>query len=135
MPGSTLHDHILQLEDQTWQALQTSGSKLTPFLTKDAIMQFPLGVKVTAHSQPTLTEVLHSPGFLPWKTYSLKNVDVTSVGPDGAVISYLATATRATVGSEGVKDDVEWEALCSSVWRKESDGRFYMCFHQQTLTT
>lgn len=134
MSKSTLHDQILQLEERTWQALQKSGRALTPFLTKDAIMQFPLGVKVTANSQPSLTDILHSPGYLPWKTYSLKNVDVTSIGTDGAVISYLAKATRATVESEG-GDDVEWEALCSSVWRKEGDGNFYMCFHQQTLTT
>jgi hypothetical protein len=134
MSGNALHDEILYLEDKTWQALQRSGKDLMPYLTKDAIMQFPLGVKVTADSQPSLTEILKTPGFVPWKTYSLKNVDVTSIGPEGAVISYLAVAARATVGSEG-GDVVEWEALCSSVWRKEGDGKFYMCFHQQTLTS
>lgn len=128
----SLHDRILDLEEQTWRALQTDGSALIPYLTSDAIMQFPLGLKVTANSRPSVQDILHSSAFVPWRTFRLKNVDVTPVGADGAVISYRAIATRASVDPKDERD-AEFDALCSSVWRKDG-ASFYMCFHQQTMT-
>lgn len=128
----SLHDRILDLEEQTWRALQTDGSALIPYLTSDAIMQFPLGLKVTANSRPSVQDILHSSAFVPWRTFRLKNVDVTPVGADGAVISYRAIATRASVDPKDERD-AEFDALCSSVWRKDG-ASYYMCFHQQTMT-
>ncbi|KJX96976.1 hypothetical protein TI39_contig593g00012 [Zymoseptoria brevis] len=131
MTSDSLYDQILDLEEQTWEALQSDGAALTPFLTKDAIFQFPMGLKVTAHTEPTVEEILHSSAFVPWKTFKLSKVDVTHVGPEGAVISYRAIATRA---SADPRDDQEatFDALCSSVWRLEA-GKWMMCFHQQTM--
>ena len=128
----SLHDRILDLEEQTWRALQTDGAALVPFLSKDCIMQFPMGLKVTAKTEPSVSDILHSPAFVPWKSFRLKNVDVTPVGADGAVISYRAIATRASADPKDSRD-AEFDALCSSVWRKDG-GSYYMCFHQQTMT-
>ena len=132
-PEDQLPDIIYQCEMATWHALQHSGEALIPFLTSDCIMQFPLGMNVTAVSEPTVRAILRSPAFLPWKEFDLLDVDVTPVGLDGAVISYMAKATRS--GEDPSYDpDVVFEALCSSVWRIER-GTWKMCFHQQTLTT
>lgn len=70
MASSTLHDTILDLETATWKALQTTGSAMTPYCSKDCIMQFPLGLKLTATSKPSVQDILHSPAFVPWKTFS-----------------------------------------------------------------
>ncbi|GIZ46643.1 hypothetical protein CKM354_000976200 [Cercospora kikuchii] len=129
--SSSLYDQILNLEESTWIALQTSGAALVPYLTKDAIMQFPMGLKVTSKTEPSVQDILHSPAFVPWKRFKLRKVDVTPVGPDGAVISYQATATRASADPKDTRD-AEFDALCCSVWRKEG-GSWMMCFHQQTM--
>jgi hypothetical protein len=133
MADRELRHLISDLEDETWQALQRSGAEMVPYLTKDCIMQFPLGMKLTRDTVPSVQDILHSPAFVPWKTYRLSKVDVTPVGRDGAVISYLVEATRLAV--EPGDDDVKFEALCSSVWRGDPDGIFKMCLHQQTMTT
>lgn len=93
---------------------------------------FPMGMKVTARTEPSVQDILHSPAFVPWKTFDLRNVDVLPVGADGAVISYRAIATRAPSSSDD-PGDVEFDALCSSVWRMEN-GKWMMAFHQQTMT-
>jgi hypothetical protein len=133
MADCELRHLIEDLEDETWQALQRSGAEMVPYLTKDCIMQFPLGMKLTRDTVPSVQDILHSPAFVPWKTYRLSKIDVTPVGRDGAVISYLVEATRLAV--ERGDDDVKFEALCSSVWRMDPDGVFKMCLHQQTMTT
>lgn len=102
-----------------------------PFVTDDCIMQFPLGMKLTARSDPSVKDILHSSAFVPWKTFELQKIDVQPVG-DGAVISYLVEATRPPV-EEGGKDTL-FEALCCTVWRWDGE-KYSMCFHQQTLTT
>lgn len=87
-------------------------------------------MKLTPDSDPSVLDVLHSPAFIPWKSFELSKIDVTPIGQDGAVISYLAKATRPSQ-DEGGRDQ-EFEALCSSVWRWDGE-KFAMCFHQQTL--
>ncbi|KAI5367955.1 Putative NTF2-like domain superfamily protein [Septoria linicola] len=129
---SSLYDQILGLEESTWRALQSNGAALVPFLTKDAIMQFPMGLKVSSKTEPSVQDILHSSAFVPWKQFKLKKVDVTPVGAEGAVISYRAIATRASADPKDTRD-AEFDALCSSVWRKEG-GTWMMCFHQQTMT-
>lgn len=126
---TNLSETILDLEERTWRALQREGTDLLPFLTKDAIFMFPMGLKVTADTEPSVQEILHSKAFVPWKTFELSKVDVTPVGPEGVVISYRAIATRVPTGKED--EDAVFDALCSSVWRFEA-GRWMMCFHQQT---
>ncbi|EME48255.1 hypothetical protein DOTSEDRAFT_42490 [Dothistroma septosporum NZE10] len=91
-----------------------------------------MGMKVSARTEPSVQEILHSPAFVPWKTFDLRNIDVTPVGPEGAVISYRAIATRAPASKDDPRD-VEFDALCSSTWRFE-DGKWRMCLHQQTMS-
>jgi hypothetical protein len=133
MASRDLFDTILELEEATWRALQKSGAAMVPYITKDCIMQFPMGLKLTAISEPSVQDILHSPAFVPWKSYVLSKVDVTPLGTAGAVISYMARALRPPAGPEDDRD-VEFDALCSSVWRLEG-SKWMMCFHQQTLTT
>jgi hypothetical protein len=128
--------HLIEdLEEETWRVLQKSdsGSAIMPYLAPDCVMQFPLGVKVSRDTVPSVRDILHSPGFVPWKSYRMSKIDVTPVGKDGAVVSYLVQATR--VAADPKDEDVTFEALCSSVWRMSDDGEFKMCFHQQSLTT
>ena len=103
-----------------------------PFISEDCIMQFPMGMKLTSDSDPSVQDVLHSPAFIPWKSFELLNVDVTPVGQEGAVISYHAKATRPPNEEGG--EDAEFDALCSSVWRWDGE-KYALCFHQQTLAT
>lgn len=125
--------HLIEdLEDETWQALKRSGAAMVPYLTDDCVMQFPLGMKLTRDTTPSVQDILHSPAFVPWKSYRLSKVDITPIGKDGAVISYQVKAARVAADPED--DDVKFEALCCSVWRLEGDS-FRMCFHQQTMTT
>jgi hypothetical protein len=124
---------VEDLEEETWQALKRSGADMVPYLTKDCVMQFPLGMKLTRDTVPSVQDILHSPAFVPWKSYRMSKVDVTPVGRDGAVISYLIEATRLAADPED--DDVKFEALCCSVWRMNEDGIFKMCLHQQTMPT
>ena len=131
MAARELETRITDLEEKTWQALQQSGEGLSPFVSKDCVMQFPLGMKITPTSTPSVQDILHSPAFIPWKSYELSKIDVTPAGEGAAVISYLARATRPAVKEGDV--DAEFEALCCSVWRWNGE-KYEMCFHQQTLT-
>ncbi|KAF2772289.1 hypothetical protein EJ03DRAFT_200988 [Teratosphaeria nubilosa] len=132
------HDEILALEEDTWRALQRSGADMIPYIAPDCIFQFPMGMKLAPTSKPSVVDVLHSPAFVPWKNFELSKVDVQSVGKGGAVISYFARATRPAAGPAETdrheERDFPFEALCSSVWRWEN-GKWMMCFHQQTLAS
>lgn len=130
MASRELRTRIMDLEEATWRALQKSGAAMVPFITDDCIMQFPLGMKLTATSEPSVQDVLHSPAFIPWKTFELLEIDVTPVGSAGAVISYLAKATRPPAEEGG--RETQFDALCCSVWRWDGE-KFALCFHQQTL--
>lgn len=122
--SSDLTSTISDLEDQTWQALTVSGTKLLPFLAADCIMQLPLGMSVDNASEPNIKDIMTSDAFIPWSRYQISNVKVSAVGDNGAVIGYKVKAER-----EGEK----FRALVCSVWRKAKNERDWeMCFHQQT---
>ena len=127
-----LETRITDLEEATWRALQKSGEAMVPFITEDCIMQFPMGMKLTRDSDPSVLDVLHSPAFVPWKSFEMLSIDVTPIGREGAVISYLVQATRPPQ-QEGDRD-TQFDALCSSVWRWDGE-KYALCFHQQTLAT
>ena len=144
-PSQEFRTKLIDLEESTWRALQKSGAAMIPFITKDCIMQFPMGMKLTANSDPSVSDVLHSPAFVPWKSFELLDIDVTPIGPvgeeTGGVVSYMVEAVRRAedVGGEGAPGErdkkgkeVEFDALCVSVWRWDGE-KFAMCFHQQTL--
>lgn len=128
-----LHDTILALEDQTWRALMHSGAALLPFLSRDCIMLFPLGLKITAKTSPNLDDVLKSEAFVPWKRYRLSEVGVTTLGHESALITYRVRATRQHVTNDDDERQDEFRALISSTWRKDPEaGKWLMCCHQQT---
>jgi Domain of unknown function (DUF4440) len=128
--ASPLKDTIFQLEDQTWRALQRHGSKLLPFLSHDCVMQFPMGLKVSANSDPSLEDIILSEAFIPWLEYSLKDVEVTELGREAALVTYRAEALRPPL--EGDKN-IEFNALCASVWRLDARTQEWrLCLHQQT---
>lgn len=89
-------------------------------------------MKLTRDTEPSVQDILHSSAFIPWKSYKFSKIDVTPIGPDGAVISYKVKASRP---ADDPEDEVPFEALCSTVWVRREGGRFKMCFHQQTLTS
>ena len=104
-----------------------------------------MGMKLTPESDPSVADVLHSDAFVPWKSFELMEIDVTPIGPigeeSGGVVSYRVEAVRRAVdaggedapGGRGTKgQEVEFDALCVSVWRWDGE-KFAMCFHQQTL--
>ena len=123
---------ILDLEEATWRALQKAGDAMVPFITEDCIMQFPMGMKLTSTSDPSVKDVLNSSAFIPWKSFELMDVDVQAIGEGGAIVSYFARATRPPA-QEG-EEETEFEALCSSVWRWDGE-KYALCFHQQTLAS
>lgn len=129
MANDSLADRITELEHQTWKVLQDSGDKLLPYLSRDCIMLFPLGMKISHGTSPNIKDVMTSEAFVPWKTYDLRDVEVTPVGLEGAIISYEAKATR-----EGLEEP--FRAMISSTWRKDPNSeRWLMCFQQQTPFT
>ena len=134
MASSPLHGIILELEDQTWKALQKDGASLIPFLSRDCVMLFPMGMKVTATSDPSLKDVMTSEAFVPWKSYDMSDVDVMPLGGDAAIISYRVKALRPPI--DAPDDGEPFRALVSSTWRRDSDGAgWLMVLHQQTPFT
>jgi len=128
-----LHETILELEDSTWRALMQSGADLLPFLSRDCIMLFPLGMKISAKTQPNLEDVMKSDAFVPWKRYKISEVEIRSLGSEAAQISYRVHATRLHITEDTDTRQDEFKALISSTWRKDPEaGKFLMCLHQQT---
>lgn len=128
-----LHDLILSLEDQTWRALMDSGSALLPFLSRDCIMLFPMGMKISGKTTPNLEDVMTSEAFVPWRRYRISDVEVTPLGPAAAQISYRVMATRQHITDDDDERQDEFRALISSTWKKDPEaGKWLMCVQQQT---
>jgi hypothetical protein len=130
MAAARLTETVYQLEDQTWRALQQNGSMLLPFLSVDCVMQFPMGLRVSVVTDPSIKDIMLSSAFIPWLKYILTDVKVTDLGREAALITYTADALRPPL--EGTKN-VEFHALCSSIWKLDAEAeRWLLCFHQQT---
>ncbi|RVX67796.1 hypothetical protein B0A52_07724 [Exophiala mesophila] len=128
-----LYDSILALEHDTWKALMESGAALLPFLSRECVMFFPMGLKVSHTTEPCLKEVLESEAFVPWKRYRLSEVQVTALAADAALITYRVLATRQHITDDDDESQDEFRALISTVWRKDPEaGQWLMSFHQQT---
>ncbi|KAK4943439.1 hypothetical protein LTR10_016930 [Elasticomyces elasticus] len=133
MDVSMLADTISALEDQTWRALMDNGRALLPFLSRDCVMLFPLGMKISGRTQPSLEDVMKSEAFVPWKRYRLSDVEVTPLGTEAASITYRVKATRQHITDDDDERSDEFRALVSSVWKKDPEaGKWLMCVHQQT---
>jgi hypothetical protein len=133
MDASMLHDHILALENATWKTQMETGAALLPYLSHECIMLFPLGMKITSKTEPSMEEVMKSDAFVPWRRYRMSDVVVTALGPEAAQISYRVQATRQHITDDQDTRQDEFKALVSSTWRKDAEaGKFLMVLHQQT---
>ncbi|KAK5228339.1 hypothetical protein LTR72_002222 [Exophiala xenobiotica] len=133
MDPSMLTDVILDLEDKTWRALMDTGTALLPFLSPECIMLFPMGLKISAKTEPSIEDVMKSEAFVPWRRYRLSEVEVRPLGPEAAIITYRVNATRQHITHDDDQRQDEFSALISSTWRKDPEaGRWLMCVHQQT---
>ncbi|RJE22966.1 hypothetical protein PHISCL_04693 [Aspergillus sclerotialis] len=122
-------------EQEAWNALCISGSKLIPMLAEDCIMLFPGGMALSTQSTPSLKSTLTSDMFVPWQKYVLSDSEVRLLDSRGlsALITYQVAAERP--GSEN--EPTTFKALCSSTWRRtnpieETPGQWEMVSHQQT---
>lgn len=88
-------------------------------------MVFPGGMKLSAESEPSLASILTDDSFTPWSTYVFSDESVVPLGAggDSAVVVYRVDAERP---------DQRFQALCSSCWRRCSEGEWRMVVHQQT---
>jgi len=148
-----LYQTILTLEDSTWRALTHTGAALLPFLSRDCIMLFPMGIKVSAKTEPSLEDVMMSEAFIPWQRYKLSDVEVTPLAPEAAIITYRVQATRQPITPDSDEDDDsdddedetrnkkrpettpgdDFRALVSSTWRMDPEAeKWLMCVQQQT---
>lgn len=94
-------------------------------------MLFPMGMRVSATTDPNLKDVMTSEAFVPWKSYDMDDVVVTPLGEDAAVISYSVKALRPAI--DAPDDGTPFRALVSSTWRRDSEGAgWLMVLHQQT---
>ena len=122
---------ITRLEHETWRALSKTGGDMLPYLASDCTMLFPLGLKVTNTSEPSLRDILTSEAFIPWETYKLSDINVIILGKHSAAICYRVEATRPPL--PGMEEDVVFKALITSVWRNDRDeGAWLLVVHQQT---
>jgi len=126
-----LTETITNLEDETWRAMQSHGAALLPYLAANCVLLFPMGMKVSAKTSPSLHDVLTSDAFVPWKSYRMKDIEVLDIGSQGAVITYEVTAVRPPLGVGGKEE--KFRALISSTWKlNEEMGNWTLLVHQQT---
>ena len=114
------------MEAQTWEALKQSGNALLPIVADDCVMLFPGASIFDRNSKPSLHEILTRSDMKPWSKYEMDDVRVVPLGPGVAMICYSVEAFRG---------DQAYEALITSVWRKNDQGDWKMVLHQQTPVT
>ncbi|KAI9727113.1 MAG: hypothetical protein M1828_007314 [Chrysothrix sp. TS-e1954] len=119
----TLQEELVYMEAQTWESLKDSGKAMIPFLAKDCVMIFPGASIFDSSSKPTLNQILERSDMKPWTEYQMQDVRVVPLDVKAAMICYSVEAKRPEAPT--------YEALISSVWRKERDS-WKMCLHQQT---
>merc|ERR1712000_603024 len=80
-----------------------------------------------------IEDVMKSEAFVPWRRYRLSEVEVRPLGPEAAIITYRAKATRQHITHDDDERQDEFSALISSTWQKDPEaGKWLMCVHQQT---
>jgi len=132
----SVEDLIITLEDATWKAQEKSGKDLLPFLSDDCIMLFPLGLKVSMTSDPSLEDILTSEAYVPWTGHKMSDIEITLIGDSGAIISYRVDATRPPMSDSDDDEDITFTSWISSTWKRDEDsGRLVLCFQQQTPFT
>jgi hypothetical protein len=129
---STLTQTITHLEDATWTAMQSHGAALLPYLHPSCTLLFPMGLKVTSTTSPSLHEVLTSDAFVPWKSYAMDDISVLEIGTgnQAAVITYEVRALRPALSEDGREET--FRALVSSTWTVDGQGKWLLLVSQQT---
>lgn len=115
------HDELIELERDAWKALATSGEAAAEFyervLADEVLMLLPGGLVIDDRAA-----VIDSMRGAPWDAYELSDERVLTLGDDGAVVAYRATASRA--GSD-------YTALFASTYVR-ARGAWRLALHQQT---
>lgn len=116
-----VHD-LVQLEQQSWQALSSTDEEAEQFYTSlladDAVMLFPGGMRIEGKEK-----VLGSLGAQPWQTFELEEPRALPLSKDSAVVIYKVRAQR-----EGHDP---YAALISSTY-VFLEGQWKLALHQQT---
>lgn len=120
---SSLRKEVVDMERRTWEDLKSSGRALEPFLAPECLMIFPGATILDAESQPSLREILDRSDMKPWTEYKMENVHVLRLGDEAASISYEVEARRKKE---------RYDAMITSIWRRNGVGEWKMCMHQQT---
>lgn len=132
----SLHNEIRECEHKAWAVLCQSGNALLPLLSSNCTMLFPGGMMLHDQSNPTLSSILTSDSFTPWKKYALTNDHVIFLDhkPSSVQIFYQVAAERETEDEQHGKSGlILFNALCSSTWSRREGGGWEMMVHQQTL--
>lgn len=115
-------DEVVDLEEQGWRALSTSGEAAAAFyervLDGSVLMLLPGGLVL--HDRAT---VVRSMSGMPWTSFALEDVRVLRPTEQTAVVAYGVVAER-----EG---SPEYSALVSSTYVRRPGG-WRLALHQQT---
>ncbi|WP_239137605.1 nuclear transport factor 2 family protein [Sphaerisporangium rufum] len=115
-------DEPMELEEQGWRALATSGETAAAFyqevLDREVVMLLPGGLSVA--DRGTAVKSMSGP---PWASYELDDMQVRHPAEGTALVTYGVVARRD--GSP------EYSALMSSLYVRRPAG-WRLAFHQQT---
>jgi hypothetical protein len=114
-------DELLQLEQDGWQALATSGEDAAAFygriLAPRILALLPGGVVID--DRETMISAMRG---APWDSYQIADARVVPLGSDAAVVAYRARARRG---------EDEYEAWFASTYVRDGQG-WRLAVHQQT---
>jgi hypothetical protein len=119
---AVISDDVVELEDQGWRALATSGEAAAEFygrvLDDRVVMVLPGGMRID--DRAAAVEAMSGAA---WAWYRLENILPVPLTDDVVTVAYTATAQRG-------QDDL-YTAQMSSTYVRRSGG-WRMAFHQQT---
>lgn len=115
-------DELLELEEQGWRALSTTGEVAAEFyervLDDTVVMLLPGGMLLDDRAS-----IVASMSGQPWSSYELDDLRALRPTPDLGIVFYGVVAKRA--------DAPEYRALISSTYVRRDDG-WKLTFHQQS---
>ncbi|CAN5119592.1 hypothetical protein BH23GEM4_BH23GEM4_06760 [soil metagenome] len=110
--------HLLELEEQGWQALSSDGESGKRFyssvLRDDAVMLFPGGMLIEGKGN-----ILESLAAVPWKSFLIEEPRVIPLSESAG--SSGLQGHRATRGRGAVHGSYQ-QHLCASGWQLEAGG-------------
>jgi len=119
--GKEMQD-LIQLEEQGWRALSSSGNAAREFysshLADGAVMLFPGGLRLVGKDN-----ILESFAAQPWQSFQIEDQVVLTPTENMGIVIYKVTAQR-----EGT---APYSALVSSTYLRR-EGAWLLLLHQQT---